>query len=298
MKSEPLVTVVLCTYNDEKYIAKTIQSVLDQTYKDFEFIIWNDGSTDNTKSIVQSFNDERIHYFHHENTGLGIALKLACMEARGKYLARIDGDDICIPERFEKQVDFLEKHLDYVLVSSSVIFIDSEGESIGRSFPVTWHSNIKAKLKDSNPISHPAAMFRKDAYFSSGGYQGFKSAQDRMLWSQLIKYGKFKNFEEPLVYYRVLNSSITSGWNNNPYKPVIEALRSKICTDIQIEEQDVELYNIINEKCRNRKIASFAPYVKSTEEKVYSLLKKVVGERFSAHIVFFFKNSLYRLLRS
>ena len=119
----PLLSVVLCTYNDERYIAKTINSVLSQSLSDFEFIIWNDGSTDRTEEIIKSFADKRIKYYFHSNTGLGTALALACKEARGKYIARIDGDDLCLPYRFEKEIGFLDSHPDYVLVSSSVLYM-------------------------------------------------------------------------------------------------------------------------------------------------------------------------------
>ena len=125
------VSVVLCTFNDEKTIKEAIESILCQSYNIFEFIIWNDGSTDGTEKIIKSYDDNRIRYYYHENTGLGEALRLACAEAKGKYIARMDGDDICLPSRIQKQVEFLESHPDYVLVSSAVFYIDEIGEQIG-----------------------------------------------------------------------------------------------------------------------------------------------------------------------
>ena len=106
---KPLVSVVLCTYNTEKYIAEAIESILAQTYTNFEFIVWDDGSTDNTRRVVESFNDNLIHYYYHENTGLGMALKLACEKAHGKYIARMDSDDISLPARLEKEVNYMER---------------------------------------------------------------------------------------------------------------------------------------------------------------------------------------------
>ena len=84
------VSVVLCTFNDERTIKEAIESILCQSYNNFEFIIWNDGSTDGTEEIIKSYKDNRIRYFFHENTGLGEALRLACAEAKGKYIARMD----------------------------------------------------------------------------------------------------------------------------------------------------------------------------------------------------------------
>ena len=88
-ENKPLVSVVLCTYNDELYISQTIESVLCQTYTNFEFIIWDDGSTDGTASIIKSYKDQRIKYFYHINTGIGEAAGLACQQAQGKYIARL-----------------------------------------------------------------------------------------------------------------------------------------------------------------------------------------------------------------
>lgn len=284
----PIVSVVLCTYNDEKYIERTIDSVLSQTYSDFEFIIWNDGSTDKTESIVKSYHDERIRYYYHENTGLGIALSLACKEAKGKYIARIDGDDICMPDRFAIEVAFLESHPEYVLASSSVLYIDENDKIIGRSFPWTWD----VCLRKRRSVVHPATMFRKEAYDMTCGYLGLSSAQDRVLWSKLVAYGKIKNIKQPLIKYRMMASSISHSFNTNgDYAKMLNIIREKMGKDLLVNPQDVELHNLIYTLAKKEHASTKEyNYRASLEEKLYGIMKTVIGSKMSENLVYFMRN--------
>ena len=287
MNMTPLVSVVMCTYNDERFIKETIDSVLSQSFSNFEFIIWNDGSTDSTEEIIKSFKDERIRYFYHENTGLGQALALACKEAKGKYIARIDGDDICFPYRLEKEVAYLESHPEVVLVSSSVIYIDENGETLGRSFPWTWNRNIKHQLN----IVHPAAMFRKEVYENTCGYQDIKSAQDRILWSKMAKYGKFHIINEPLIKYRWIQSSLSHSIDpSSPYATILEVIRKKLCTDDIIQPIDTEYHNIFYQLSKKAGKSSGWAYQQSYEEKLATVLGSIIGEKSSNSIITLFKN--------
>ena len=292
--SLPLVSVVLCTYNDEKYIAQTIESVLDQTFKDFEFIIWNDGSIDGTENVVRSFKDSRIKYYFHENTGLGMALSSACQEAKGKYIARIDGDDICMPYRFEREVKFLESHPEYVLVSSSVIYIDENGQMLGRSFPWTWSRNLRRNIN----IVHPGTMFRNEIYKKTGGYLNVKGCEDRTLWPKFLRYGDFYNIKEPLIRYRLLSTSLSHSYDpNSPYSEMMEIIRSKMASDEIVLEEDVELQNKIYELAKTKKMTSIPfSYFKSLEEKLFSVFSILFGEGIAESLVFFFKN-IYAFFR-
>ncbi len=291
--SNPLVSVVLSTYNDEKYIKATIESVLNQTYNNFEFIIWNDGSLDSTEEIVKSFEDERIRYFYHENTGLGTALSFACNEAKGKYIARIDGDDICLPYRFEKEVTFLESHPEVVLVSSSVFYIDGNGDIVGRSYPWTWNRNIKCRLN----IVHPTTMFRRDIYEKTCGYQDLKSAQDRILWSKMAKYGKFSIIGEPLLYYRLIHNSLSHIIDTqSPYAKMLEILRGKICKDEIICPVDIELHNTLYLLSKKRNQNREGEYKKKIEEVLGERLIKIIGERMTTQFMVLLKN-IYAYLR-
>lgn len=291
-----MVSVVLCTFNDEKYIAQTIESVLSQTFPDFEFIIWDDGSTDNTANIIKNYHDKRIKYFFHENTGLGEALHFACSEASGKYIARIDGDDVCNPNRFEVEVDYLEKHPDYVLVSSAVEYIDKNGNKTGRYFPCTNDTILKRSLKRVSLIVHPMVMMRRDAYLKAGGYPKIRQFEDVVFWNKLSKHGKFKNLTQSLGLYRLLGSSISHIYN--PYERVLSELRLKMIDDESILQSDIDLYNQI--------ITYSKTFCKSLEDKdtnrsrkydemLFNTLKHIMSDNMASSLVCSLKNLFLRL---
>ncbi len=287
-QSKPLASVVMCCYNSERYIRETIDSVLCQTYKNFEFIIWNDGSIDTTEEIIKSYSDSRIKYFYHENTGLGIALGLACREAVGKYIARIDADDICMPYRLELEVKFLEKNPDYVLAASSVVYINENGDILGRSFPWTWSSCQTMRQS----VVHPSSMFRKDAYFKTCGYLDVRSCEDVVLWSKMIKLGKFYNFKEPLIKYRLLTTSLSHCFDaKGTYAIMLEEMRAKMKKDLVVSDDDIKLHNLIFSYAKqNNNVDKAFHYSPSIEEKIQKLLKVFIGEKFSNNMVFFLKN--------
>ena len=282
----PIVSVVLCTFNAGKYLRATIESVLNQSYKDFEFIIWDDGSTDNTKSIIHSYADNRIRYFYHDNTGLGEALQMACNEAKGKYIARIDSDDICMPDRFQQQVSFLESHPDYCLVSSAIIKIDKDGK-------FTWDKNIKRR----NNIVHPASMFRKDVYDKCGGYLPLLSGQDKILWARMQGYGKFYNIKQPLIKYRILSESVShivdhSSVYYNEFRNLGRLLKSSD----EVDNVLIERYNDLYVFMKNESHVSYVSHKKTVFERFYNLLKPIFGSRFAEDIIIFIVN-IYTYLK-
>lgn len=288
------VSVVLCTFNDERTIKEAIESILCQSYNNFEFIIWNDGSTDGTEEIIKSYKDNRIRYFFHENTGLGVALRLACAEAKGKYIARMDGDDICLPNRIQKQVEFLESHPDYVLVSSAVYYIDENGEQIGRSFPITWDVNLRKALKYGSPIAHPASMFTREAYLKAGGYLPLYSAQDRVLWSKMKDCGKFKNLSNPLIKYRKANTSIGAVLSGEEYWDILESFRKKLANQEIVDIEDVYIYNQIckhaKEKYKREHDDQRRKRNTGLNNRFYNIVQPILGERISANTIILCKN--------
>lgn len=293
INKQPTVSVVMSCYNGEKYVAETIESVLTQTFADFEFIIWDDGSTDSSAEVIKKYSDPRIRYFYHENTGLGMALKLACAESRGKYIARIDSDDVCLPERFAKEVEFLNKHEDYVLVSSAVYFIDAKGNIIGRNYPYTDNRIIKDIIGSSNPIVHPASMFRRDIYNRTLGYQDVWGCEDVLLWKQMNRLGKIGNLAEPLIKYRLENSSIMHQKYGHPYKDVILALTRKIIEEDGQNEYDNQLLLDLQKRKQEQPESQVnAFYRKSASVTIGKKLEKVLGGR-CANIVICFKNVLW-----
>jgi glycosyltransferase involved in cell wall biosynthesis len=129
----PKVSVVMSVYNNESYIREAVESVLNQSFKDFEFIIINDGSTDRTREILTSYTDERIRLFDQENRGLTISLNRGLSLAKGSYIARMDGDDISDPERFAEEVRFLEQNEKIGLIGTYAHRIDEQGRIVSLS---------------------------------------------------------------------------------------------------------------------------------------------------------------------
>lgn len=290
MNEAPLISVVMCCYNEQLYIRDAIESVLNQTHKDFEFVIWNDGSNDDTEKIIKSYKDDRIRYFYHENTGLGMALRLACQEVRGKYIARMDCDDICMPDRLAKQVAFLEANPDYVLCSTGVYYMDADGNVLGRRFPAIKDKQIRSRI---TAITHPATMFRTEAYNKCGGYYPLRSAQDRILWSRLLREGKFSNLKEALLKYRMVSTSVSHViQDETTYGKMIEQIRSKICADKYYNEDDVDLHNQIYALAKKSYKGENKTYIHAItiEERIYNLCSKVFSDKTSTDIVYAFKN--------
>ncbi len=190
MKTEPIfLSVVLSTYNDEKYIAEAIQSILDQTYPYFEFIIVNDGSTDGTLNIIKSFRDDRIVLIDKPNTGLIDSLNTGVRAAKYDWIARMDGDDIAEPYRFEEQVKVIKK--DIVLISSQCSIIDSDGVSIGTTRFLTSKIGITfSKVLEFPLIVHPVVLFKKKVFEAVGGYdKNMYVAEDYDLWCKIFSFG-------------------------------------------------------------------------------------------------------------
>ncbi len=291
MKDKVLISVVLCTYNGMRFIKESIDSVLNQTFTNFEFIIWNDGSTDDTEKIVLAYNDERIKYYRHENTGLGKALALACKEAEGKYIARIDDDDICMPNRLLEQFLYMESHPKCVLLSSSCYYMDESGKILGRSLNCTWNSVIKKTLKVGSATIHPASMFRTDAYNKTCGYLGLRSSQDRVLWSKMSATGKFHNLNHALIKYRLVTTSLSHVFENNPYSSILEEIRRKLIVDNVVLEEDIFLYNDVYRLCKRgyKKTRQYV-FVPKLEEKAYNKLSVIFGDTLTSTILVLIKN--------
>lgn len=196
-------------YNGEKFITQTIDSVLNQTFSDFEFIIVDDGSTDNSERIVKSYNDERIKFFKNKNNSgivfsLNRALEISCAE----YIARIDADDICMKERLKIQSDFLDSNENVGVCSANICYIDAEGVE-GRivKMPISA-DECKVNFLFGNQVIHPAAMFRRELAVKVGGYTvGMEPAEDYDFWIKLLEISEIQNIDEVLLKYRTHSSN-------------------------------------------------------------------------------------------
>jgi glycosyltransferase involved in cell wall biosynthesis len=203
----PAISVILACYNTERYIAQAVKSILAQTFRDFELILIDDGSTDRSPEICKQFAAEnsRVRLISRPNKGLTRTLNEGLSLATAPLIARMDADDISLPTRFEKQVAYLNEYPECVCVGSRVTLIDPYDSPISVTDHKLDHDGIEADLLKGVgwAVVHPAAMMRTDAVRRVGGYrEQFSTSQDLDLWLRLAEIGKLANLAEPLVQYR------------------------------------------------------------------------------------------------
>lgn len=206
----PKISVIMSVYNGEDYLREAIDSILEQTFDAFEFIIVDDGSTDRTKEIIQSYSDMRIIYIYQENKGLSAALNNGINRAKGKYVARMDDDDISSPNRLMKQFNFMENNDIYVITGTRAEYITEEGDLIYSSPKVDNTKNLKNMLPWMSPFVHSSVMMKTQNLKDVGGYKNtgrYFYQEDILLWIDLSKKGDFYIVNEPLVKFRITRSS-------------------------------------------------------------------------------------------
>jgi glycosyltransferase involved in cell wall biosynthesis len=215
-----MVSIVMPVYNTAPYLRQAIDSILQQTFADFEFIIINDGSTDESGEIASEYTDHRIKYSKNEkNSGLVYTLNKGIEQAKGHYIARMDGDDIALPHRLEKQYNYLRLHEGVDLLASVVQLINEKGNSIG-----FWEDDknnispgeIRRFMAVNNCIAHPSIMAKADMFkqyrYDSDQYQ----AEDYDLWLRMLADGKkFHKLPDALLLHRVLPRSFTRSQQKN-----------------------------------------------------------------------------------
>lgn len=201
------ISVVMAAFNAEKYLSEAVDSILAQTYGDFELIVIDDKSTDGSGQILRDYarRDSRVVVLSNpENMGLTKSLNKGLAIAKGEYIARMDADDISVPDRFAKQVDFLDRNPDYSFVSCIGRYIDENGQTEQlRLFPET-NEEIYDMMPKVDAVMHPGVMFRRADIAAIGNYcEDFRVVQDYDLWFRGMAAGyKFYNIQEPLVLFR------------------------------------------------------------------------------------------------
>ncbi|MGD0751132.1 MAG: glycosyltransferase [Anaerolineales bacterium] len=214
MSKDPLVSVILPVYNSEKYLHEAVASILGQTLTDFELIAIDDGSTDESATILESFqkNDPRVIFERYsQNRGVVAALNTGLALARGKYIARMDADDVSLPERFEKQVAFLEKHPDIDILGTAMLLVNERGRKIGvlsaplDEMAIRWVSTFSSSFKQ------PTIMYRRSVIIEHDlRYRGSKDQSEDLDFSiRFLEHARGANIAEELYIYRVRSSSIT-----------------------------------------------------------------------------------------
>lgn len=212
--STPLVSVILPVFNARRYLAEAMNSVLNQTLRDLEMVVVDDGSTDGSDQVMDEVaaRDPRVRIVRRPNTGLVGALNDAIASARStEFLARMDADDVCLPERLEKQVAFMQSHPDCVLLGTMVRAIDPCGVELWESERLLTHEELDKQLMlgRAGVIRHPAAIMRAAAVRQIGGYRKvFDNAEDSDLFLRLAEVGKVANLPDVLLLYRQHYGSI------------------------------------------------------------------------------------------
>ena len=208
----PLISVLMPVYNGEKYLAEAIESILNQTFRDFELIAIDDASTDSTWKIINSYADSRLIKLQNEkNLGVNATTNRGIQQARGEFIVKADADDVSYPDRFERQVNFFQNHPEIGVVAGSIQRINADGEKIGTpTIPIQEPYLIKFWLTFESVLNQPAVMMRKAILNQVGNYDpNYRAGGDYELWTRLANATLIANLAGPLVYYRVHGQSIT-----------------------------------------------------------------------------------------
>jgi len=210
-RKEPAITVLMPAYNAAPYIRRAMASILSQTFQDFEFLIIDDGSSDGTAEIVESMDDKRMRLIRNpKNLGLVPTLNLGIDLARGRYIARMDADDISLPRRFEWQYQLMEKSPRVVACSGWSVDV-CPGVCNKKNFREADHETLLGRMFVRPPLSHPASFIRRQALLDTGiRYdKRYLHCEDYKLWFDLSKVGKLSNVQAIVLTYQVMETSVS-----------------------------------------------------------------------------------------
>jgi glycosyltransferase involved in cell wall biosynthesis len=253
--TKPITSVLLPVYNGETYLRTAIESILKQTFTDFEFIIINDGSSDKSEEIILSFKDKRIRYIRNEkNLGIIQTLNKGLALSNGKYIVRMDADDISMPKRIEKQVAFMDEHRDIGVAGSQ--YYSFSDTKLTKVYTYTESEVLRSLLMFKSCLCHPAVIIRKSVLAENNiKYdERYKHAEDYDFWVQISKISKLSNVKEFLLKYRSHDKQ-GSIIHNTTQKDSAEIIRENYLKDLgfNFTENDLQINNII---ANNRLITS------------------------------------------
>jgi len=222
--NDPKVTVLMPAYNAGEYIGEAIKSVLEQSFADFELLIINDGSTDDTEKIIRSFKDPRIVLINQDNKGIASALNAGLYIARADYVARFDADDICYPNRLKVQYDFITSYPQYSIVGSAVDYADADGHYIFTHHPEGHLNEEIQQLKYTIcPFIHSSVIYKKEVIINNGGYSEYAyTYEDHFLWVNILKNEKACNLSQSLIKVRLSPQSISidEKWHTRKFRSI------------------------------------------------------------------------------
>jgi glycosyltransferase involved in cell wall biosynthesis len=252
--NKPKVTVLMPAYNAGKYIGEAITSVLKQSFTDFELLIINDGSTDDTVKIIRSFKDRRIVLKNQDNKGVASALNTGLTHARAPYIARFDADDVCYPERLKIQYEFITAYPEYSIIGSAADYAGADGDYIFTHHPDGHLNEEIQQLKYSIcPFIHSSVFYKKDVVVNNGGYNEHAyTYEDHFLWVNILKNEKACNLSQALIKVRLNPESITidEKWHTRKFRSIkYSTLKKRSIT----ESEGNELYQIRGKRYSPRK---------------------------------------------
>jgi glycosyltransferase involved in cell wall biosynthesis len=225
-------------YNGGSMLAPAIESVLAQTFTDFEFIIINDGSTDDTESTIRGFNDPRIQILDQPNRGIVASLNRGLQVAKGTYIARMDADDLSRPERLARQVAYLDAHPEVAVVGTAFAYLDESGREIGFEAVLLRNIDIQRHLFLGNPFGHSSIMARRDAIRETEGYRdSWWPAEDYDLWRRIARSHELANLPEPLYAYRASAGGISAA-QSGPQLQLTNRLIGEIWRSLPLPHMD------------------------------------------------------------
>jgi glycosyltransferase involved in cell wall biosynthesis len=271
-----MISILLPTYNGSHRIKEAIKSVTDQTYKNWELLVLDDGSTDNTEEIVREFSlkDERVKYIKNDvNLGIQKTLNKGIHESKGECIARIDDDDVWIDkEKLAKQISFLDDHKDYVLIGTGLIAVNEKGEDIFKHIHPQEDKDIRNAILNKNLFTHSSVLFKKDSALEVGGYNESKEArhiEDYELWLKLGTIGKFANLPSCSVKLVLRNESISSQNKIEQFKKSLNLIKNFK------NQYPHYLYARMNLSARMVVYSFLMKYFQKFYSKIYKLYKNI-----------------------
>lgn len=225
--NKPIVSIILPVYNGARYVKQAIESVLQQTFLDFELITVNDGSTDESLQIIKSFTDARIKIINQDNKGLIATLNTGIELSQAEYIARIDSDDIWSDvNKLAKQMKYLFENPACVVLGSWAKIIDENGKEISSLRYSETDREIRSEILTKNCFIHPSVVFNKDTCLRAGGFnEQEKYVEDYGLWLRMGQFGKFANIPECLMSYRIHQDSVTQQKNLTQSRNSLEVVK-------------------------------------------------------------------------
>lgn len=256
-KSNIIVSVIMSVYNGEKYLKEAIESILCQSYRNFEFIIVNDGSVDNTELIIKEYNDDRIKLLNKANGGLAQSLNAGITISTSEYLVRMDADDVSFPERIEIQLKYMLNNPECVMTGSDGYFIDQNGNYLYTSDLPESDEEIGKVLKFTSPFFHSSVMMKRSAVIKCGGYfEPVKQhVEDYILFNKIKQFGFLHNIKRPLIKYRLVPEGLANRANRTTKKMITVA--QKLVEEKTVSAEEMEIFTRIRKKSERKLLGDY-----------------------------------------